>query len=189
MKCAIRKLVIDKRDTHPDPERRAKSSRIMERLFSLKEFKNAKTVAFYVSTKREVRTDEMIEAALAEGKNVVVPITLKEHKKLALGKLTSLDELERGAFGVLEPKKEYTKLVNEKDVDIVIVPGIAFDREGNRIGYGMGYYDKLLAAVRPEIPFIALAFSFQLVECVEEEEHDVAVDLIVTEEEVVKCRK
>ena len=100
-----------------------KSYKIKKRLFGLPEFVKAKTILFYVSTKDEVETKNMIKDTLSLGKRVVVPISDVENKKLILSELKSLDELESGAFNILEPKKEYFRPVLPEDIDLVIVPG------------------------------------------------------------------
>jgi 5-formyltetrahydrofolate cyclo-ligase len=86
----------------------------------------------------------------------------------------------------LEPKKNYIKEVSIESIDLIIVPGVVFDRNGNRIGHGMGYYDRLLKKSH-NIPRIGLAFEFQIVKKIEAEEHDERIDMIITEDRIINC--
>ncbi len=187
MKSRLRGEAKMRREAHPESERIAKSGRIAEKLFSLPEFKKAKTILFYASTKHEVHTHEMIVRALLQGKRVAVPLTDMKCHCLHLSEVKSLGDLAAGRFGILEPTKETFRPVQPGEVDLVIVPGIAFDSHGNRIGYGMGFYDSLLRQMR-HAKAIALAFEFQVVDEIPAEAHDVRVHHVVTEERVIECR-
>lgn len=185
MKKKIQGEIKEKRKEHPKGEVETKSRKIMERLFEMSEFAAAETVLFYASKPDEVQTFEMMRKAMSLGKRVVLPITIREEKRLILSELKSVDDLVQGEFGVMEPPEQIEVLLNE--IEVVIVPGIAFDEEGDRIGHGMGYYDKLLKHL-PDATFIGLAFEFQIVEDIPEEDHDVNVHRIITEERVVTCQ-
>ena len=160
---------------------------IKERLFRSPEFINAKTIMFYVSTKDEVKTEFMIKDALKLGKKVVVPISDLKKRTLHLSEIKDFDnELEPGVFNILEPEKEFLRPVSAEEVDLVIVPGVAFDEEGDRIGYGMGFYDRFLRTIRKHVPVIGLAYELQIVDDIPVDDTDVTVDKIVTEERIIE---
>jgi len=187
VKKKIKGEILERRRSHAHGERVEKSAQIMKRLFELEEFKRAKTVLFYASKSDEVQTLGMIEEALALGKRVAVPITIVEGRNLALGEIRSVKALAPGAFNVPEPV-EYVP-VNPNLVDLVVVPGVAFDERGDRIGHGMGYYDKLLGQMHMGAKFVGLAFELQIVDDVPEERHDIRVHKIVTEKRVIGCER
>jgi len=172
----VREIRRDKRNTE------SHSRKIMGLLFSLKEYKEAKTVLFYLSKGSEVQTKEMIKKTLKD-KEICLPVTDKLSHNIVICRFNGFDGLHQGAYGILEPKD--LQIVDLFEIDLVIIPGIAFDRTGARIGHGKGYYDKLLKNLG--IPKIALAFSSQIVEEIPREDHDVDVDKIITENGVIDC--
>jgi len=153
---------------------------------SLPEYAAAKTVLFYVDARSEVRTRHSLPAALQHGKRIVVPYCVANELELFL--LTNMEELAIGAFKILEPKPELRALPEKKvavqEIDLIMVPGVAFDRTGARMGHGFGYYDRLLEHARPETPLVALAFECQLFPEVPTLPHDVHMDKIITEKAV-----
>ncbi|MBI5159617.1 5-formyltetrahydrofolate cyclo-ligase [Candidatus Micrarchaeota archaeon] len=185
-KFKIRKKLLELRLKHKGAERAKKSALIARKLLSLPEFACCKVVCFYVSKEEEVDTLELIRACLKLGKQVVVPLVDSKHKKLLLSELRSLDELVPGTFGILEHKKEFACLVERSSVGLFIVPGVAFDVSGHRIGFGKGFFDKLLHGVR--VPVVALAFDFQVLPSIPSSELDVGVGKIVTEKRIVECK-
>lgn len=187
MKQALKTEIIGKRKTLSKKEVKEKNAKVKDNLFSLKEFKEAKNILFYVSFNDEVDTHEMIKELLDNGdKTVVVPYVLKKYPILQLSELKNFDELEPKTFDILEPKELYTREFNPEKLDLVIIPGVAFDENGHRIGYGYGYYDRFLKKVK-KVKKVGLAFELQLVDKIPEEWHDVPVDIVVTEEKVLKC--
>lgn len=139
---------------------------------------------FFVSFNNEVDTHEIIKSAL-KNKTVVVPKVV--HHEIEPSLIIDFDNLvPSGRFNIPEPI-EIMKIAN-KNINMVLVPGIAFDKEGYRLGYGFGFYDKFLKKV-PKAIKIGLAFDFQVVGNVPRESHDVPVDLVVTEEKIVKCKR
>jgi len=185
MKNFIRRKILSVRENHKEEERAEKDQRIKEKLFSLPEFEKAKCVLFYVSIKGEVRTYDMISDTLEKGKRVLVPLADLKKKDLLISEINDLDELSPGAFGIPEPK-DPREFPLEK-IDLVVIPGIAFDRKGNRVGYGMGFYDRFLKKLRKRTPLIALAYDFQIVSKIPADDHDIRVHKIVTEKEVIEC--
>jgi 5-formyltetrahydrofolate cyclo-ligase len=175
------------RAQQPTKEALAKSAQIQDILFELPEFGRAKTVSFYVTKpgSGEVDTEQMIKASLRMGKRVFLPVVERTARKLALSELRDFEaELAPGAFNVPEPKPEYRRPVQARECDLIIVPGIAFDLHGHRLGFGGGYYDRLLreiASLRLGIPFVGLAYELQVVDSLPHTGHDVAVHILVTE--------
>lgn len=184
MKTQLKESILEKRNSLSKEEILKKSNEIKNSLFSLSQYKKSKTVMFFVSFNSEVNTHEMIKASL-RNKTVVVPKVI--HNEIEPSVMMDFDSLiPSGKFGILEPIEAMK--IAYKNIDIILVPGIAFDKEGHRIGYGFGYYDKFLKKV-PKAIKIGLCFDFQLVEKIPREMHDVPVDMIVTEKRIVKCSK
>jgi len=164
-----------------------KSDKIKSKLFDSAQFKAAKSIMFFVSFKNEVRTKAMIKGALDLGKRVIVPITNLKENKLELSELKDYDqELTKGTYGILEPKQEYRRPVNFSNADLVICPGLAFDKTGNRLGYGGGYYDRLLAQ-NLTINRVAICFDFQIVDQVLVSEYDIKMNKIISERREISC--
>jgi 5-formyltetrahydrofolate cyclo-ligase len=189
-KRELRKKILALRDDLTPEERLRKSKAIKSLLFSLPEFIQAKIVMFFISFRSEVLTGEMIKGAIAFKKQVVVPITDLENRRLVLSELKDYDhDLIISTYGIPEPKKEKVKEVSPDEINLVIAPGSAFDEKGRRIGYGGGYYDQLLHRLKRHTKVIALAFELQIVDEVPADPaKDIPVDLIVTEERVIRCR-
>jgi len=165
------------------------SRRIAARLAALPEYAAARTVLFYVSFRSEVGTREMLAEAWRAGKRVAVPYCTGG--RLELVNIDDPDELAPGTLGIPEPRPELRSRPERRiapgEPDLIVVPGLAFDRQGNRLGHGQGYYDKLLPLVRPDAALVALAYECQLVDAVPHLAHDVPVQKIVTERAVYDC--
>lgn len=188
MKDKLRKEMIAKREAHHKKgEGHLLCIEIMDRFLRLPCFESAKALLLYSSHKGEVHTESIIRSALSLGKRVALPAVMKESHGLGLYEIKSMDELAPGAFGILEPPKEQSREVKPEKIDIAVVPGVCFDRRGFRIGYGMGYYDKLLGIIPGRK--IGLAYSFQIVDAVPDEMHDVAMDEILTENGIISCSR
>jgi len=183
-KTAIRKQAHENR--RQQPEKDAVSERIVRRFMDLAEYEKAGTVMFYVDVRDEVRTRHALPEALASGKRIVVPYCL--NGELELFWLENMDELELGMYRILEPRVELrdvaAKRLTPTDLDLVMVPGVAFDRNGGRTGHGKGYYDKLLQHARKDAPLVALSFECQLFDEIPAESHDIFMDKVVTEDSV-----
>ena len=163
-----------------------KSELVYYRLRHLPEYQLAQCIACYVSIKNEVSTQAFIQKALGEGKQVGVPVT-KPDGVMDFQAITGINDLQPVHFGLLEPVADSQKVISLETFDLVIVPGIAFDRWGHRIGSGGGYYDRFLE--QTEAIRTGLAYAFQVVDEVSVEPHDLKMDMIVTENEVVRCLK
>jgi 5-formyltetrahydrofolate cyclo-ligase len=167
------------------------SKQIVDTFMTLPEYASAKTVMFYIDVRSEVRTRQALPDALNSGKRIVVP-WCNEQGELELFPLMSMDELAVGMYKILEPKAELRTLPEKRlqpeDLDLVMVPGVGFDRRGARMGHGKGYYDKLLQHARRETPLVALAFECQLFPEIPTAGHDIFMDKIITEKEVYPGR-
>jgi len=163
---------------------RAKSAAIWERLSVLKEFTAATRLLVYVSTGNEVDTQGLIRQLLAMGRQVCVPRFEAGTQGYAASELHDFDgELTAGKFGILEPKPGAVRSAALDRIDAALVPGLAFDETGNRLGRGLGHFDRLLRQTSGAK--IALAFDFQVLDEVPAEAHDARMDFIVTETRVV----
>jgi len=186
MKDVIRKELIEKRKKMSKKEVLEKSKQIKKTLFEIDEFKKASTILFYISHGNEVYTHDMVKECLSNSRNIVVPVTDIENRKLIISKLKRWGDLDRGAYGILEPKKDKIDDVSIFDIDLIIIPGVGFDEHGCRMGHGVGYYDDLLKDSSNALN-VALAFESQIVNAIPTESHDIPVDKIVTEKRVIDC--
>ncbi len=164
-------------------QRTLKSREIEERLFSLPEFTSASVIMFFASFRSEVDTLPMIRRALISGTRVVLPKV--KGKELALYEIADWDrDVSPGAWGIPEPRE--SRPIRLEEIDLILMPGAAFDEHGNRLGYGAGFYDKLLIAFTKMT--VALAFEAQIVPRVPAEKHDLPVKKIVTETRVIEIK-
>ena len=185
----FRKKILEKRQSMSKNDVMSKSIIIIKSLMSTDFYNSSQAIMTYVSFRNEVRTIDLINQAL-NNKRVIIPKTIPETKEIELSELRDLErDLDTGVYGVLEPKKDFIRPVSNDIIDLVIVPGAAFDLKGNRIGYGAGYYDKFLSKLDKSIPKIALAFDFQIMENVHSHEYDVPMDYIITENRIIKCMR
>ncbi len=181
LKEKLRKRVLDARFKLSPEERKGKSRKIEDRLFSLPEFRAASMILFFASFRSEVETGAMIRRALAEGKRVVLPKI--KGKDLVLLEIKDFDrDVVPGAWDIPEPY--YGRPAKIEEIDFVVAPGAVFDEHGNRLGYGAGFYDKMLSSY-PGMT-AALAFEIQIVPDVPVSALDVPVKKIVTEKRVIE---
>ncbi|MFT5206817.1 MAG: 5-formyltetrahydrofolate cyclo-ligase [Candidatus Omnitrophota bacterium] len=165
------------------PEAKSKQSNLIRlKIRELSGFKQSKTILVYLSTSEEVDTLGLIRDCLGNGRKIVVPKVSATSDILTLREIQSLgdDQLEVGSFGILEPIDEKTNVVQLGAIDCVVVPGLAFDANGNRLGRGKGYYDRLLNELSPSVCRIGLAFDCQYVDIVPTEKHDAPVQIVLT---------
>jgi 5-formyltetrahydrofolate cyclo-ligase len=185
-KATLREAMLDRRRGLGHDEHRELSLAIMNRLTGDDRYRDASVLHTYIDARdNEVATRNLVGRALGDGKRVVCPRSLPRGE-LEHYEIGSIEELEPGRFGLLEPPSNPERAVEPREIDLVLVPGIVFDHGGYRIGYGGGYYDRFLA--RLDASSIGLAFEMQLVERVPREPHDVPVDAIATERELIDCR-
>ena len=158
------------------------SSRIQERFISTSEFKDSKRIALYASFRNEVLTDDILAAAVKDKKEVFFP-KLAAKGKIVFLAVRAKTELFQGSHDIPEPSAG-GRAESVATFDLMAVPGVVFDENGGRIGYGKGYYDRILSEARCRV--VALAFDFQVLTEVPSEEHDMTVDALVTETRIIK---
>lgn len=182
-KNSIRHIVLSKRNALSAQEIREKSKIIHEKLFALPEFVKAKTVCLFMSFGSEVHTQEVIEYCFGHGKKVVIPAMAGSMGELVPAEFLGFDKLKEVAFGIKEPHP--VKKVPIEEIDLVVAPGIAFDEQFNRIGFGKGYYDKFLSKFPSNVPIVAIAFDFQVLLQIPTEAHDKKMSKIITEKRII----
>lgn len=180
-KAQLRKRLFRLLKQQREDERRRRSDTIRRKVFRLTAVRRATTICCYVALPYEVQTWRMIEEMLSKGKRVVVPVVQPRSKRLRLSEIRDPGaELAPGAFGVLEPTPSARRPVRLRELDAVLVPGLAFDRQGRRLGHGYGYFDRLLARLPQATPVIGLAFRFQLLDRLPAASHDRPVSTVLT---------
>jgi 5-formyltetrahydrofolate cyclo-ligase len=185
-KSKVRKELLRKRDNIPPEVRSHKDRVIQENIILLDQFRNASAILFFASFKSEFHTTELIRLSLSGGRRVFLPKVDSEKHELSLYAIRDFSELTPGCMGIPEPPgQENPAGINE--IDLVIIPGAGFDPSGNRIGYGGGYYDKLLSGLQKHVPIIAPAYEEQIVDSIPTEPHDIRVNMIVTDRRVIQC--
>lgn len=188
-KKLLRQEILTKRSLLTQEKIQEYSNKIQNTLYKMDEYKNAKRIMCFVSNGSEVDTHPLIDRAILDGKSIVVPITVSKTKELLVSDLFSLSELEVGFYNIEVPKEEFLRLVDPETIDLVLVPGVALGKDGYRVGYGGGYYDRFLAKLDSSVPKIALGFDLQVVDQVPTEHFDIPVDLILTEKGIIDCSK
>ncbi|SHJ87858.1 5-formyltetrahydrofolate cyclo-ligase [Malonomonas rubra DSM 5091] len=182
-KKAIRQRMLHQRLQLSTRDWELRSCAVQQRLVAADCFSSCRTLALYNPIKNEVATDLLLQAAHVAGKKVCYPRVAGE--RLDFVEVGESD-FQVGAFGVAEPKGR--ELVAINDIDLLVVPGVAFDRSGFRLGYGKGFYDRELATIAGAIVVVGLCFDFQLCPPLPVESHDQRLDYIVTETGLIPCR-
>jgi len=188
MKSSLREKISLMRETLNSKEINQKSQCICERLMNTDMYKRSINIFTYLNFKNEVRTDFLIDLGIKNGKGMYIPLCNTIIKELIVCKMDDWEGLTLSKFGIFEPKPDSIKIGNRKLIDLVIVPGIVFDRKGNRIGYGAGYYDKFFASLKNDVTKIGVCYSFQLVDSIIPSSYDIPMDYIITEEEIINCK-
>ncbi|CAN5895428.1 5-formyltetrahydrofolate cyclo-ligase [soil metagenome] len=182
-KDELRKTILARREAMDADTRDALSFAIFEEILHLDRYQRAGVVLAYVGFGSELRTDAFVRRVLDDGKVLLLPRVNREERRLNLYEVKDpIRHLKAGTWGIREPNPERCPRAEADSIDFALVPGVAFDGRGARLGYGGGFYDKLLAGCsEPRPSLVAAAFELQVVDEVPLEEHDVRVDLIVTE--------
>ena len=173
-KKQLRAQIRDQKRAMTQEQIQQKSERLCEMFVKTEQYQNAKTVYGYLPYNQEVRTVPALQQALQDGKQVAVPKVYGDQMRFIY--ITDFDGLEKSDMGIPEPIAD--EPVADDPTALVLMPGVVFDKEGHRIGYGGGFYDKFLAA-EPEHPTVALCYDFQFLPKLETEEFDIPVDLVL----------
>jgi 5-formyltetrahydrofolate cyclo-ligase len=177
-KARLRKQLLDQREALSPDFIKIASSKIQDNLRKVEFYRNANTIGGYYAIGSEVRTQDILQEILNAGKTLTLPKVVKND--LVFKQIKNFSDLEMGNFSVMEPKDRCETV---KNIDTVLVPAIALTRECYRLGYGFGYYDRYLHGKRSKK--IALSYSKQIVRSIPHDSHDVRMDCIVTDDEVI----
>ena len=181
-KNQIRDLYKKKRSSLTEEERLSMSKKALESLISCDDYKNANHIFAFINMGTEINTIIAIKKFLQDNKKVYVPITKKGDKKMKFTRLTDLNHLVEGNFGVMEPSEEYIDYVDHNLADLVLVPGLSFDKRGYRTGYGGGFYDRFFASITANCTKVGYCFSVQISdEDLPTDQYDIAVDYVITD--------
>lgn len=183
-KNCIRKRILARRNELSKDERQEKSRRIERKLLALPEYREAEYVLGFLGYGSEVETLSFLEKAVLDGKKVYCPVS-RPDGTMEFYRFTGRDALKEGYKGILEPSREAeifdgTRQKNGKCRELMIMPGVVFDKKCHRMGYGMGFYDRYLASYVPDFT-AAVCFSCQIVEEFQTEDHDFTPDMVLTE--------
>ncbi len=189
-KSAMRREAYDRRNAQEGKE--SVSAAAVERFMALPEYQEAQTIMWYIHCRSETRTkDQLVEEVNKKEKTIIVPYCTEDENgenKLGLWRMESLEEMVVGKWNILEPPRDLwgnpEKEVQPEDLDLVMVPGVGFDRQGGRMGNGQGYYDRLMDKVRTDCQLIALCYECQLFDQILTAPHDIYMDKVVTEDAV-----
>jgi 5-formyltetrahydrofolate cyclo-ligase len=188
MKQKLREEVLGRRQQIPPSLRQEYSRSIQKKLLGLDIFTHSVNVMAYAAFRNEVETLPIIQHCLSEGKRVIVPVAVPKTRELLLSELKDPEiGLHPGTFGVPEPAPEYIRPFPKEDLHLILVPGVAFDERGFRLGYGAGYYDRFFERLSRKVPSIGLAFETQIIGKVPAEPTDQPVDYIITEKRLIDC--
>jgi len=178
-KKILRNKILEIRDSLNNNEKELMDNKIFNELINTDLYKRAINIFIYISFSNEINTRNIIEKAFEDKKNVFIPKVYKDDKLMKAVKLNSIDELKKNSMGILEPIDD-SNYIEKENIDLIVVPGVVFDKECNRVGYGGGYYDRYLKDIKSKENKIALAYDLQIVDKIESEVHDIKVDYIIT---------
>jgi 5-formyltetrahydrofolate cyclo-ligase len=189
LKQAIRKSVLSLREQLPADIHTAHSAAIAARLLQMPEYRKAGAVLGYMNFGSEFASELWVERVLTEGKRLALPKVNHHTNRLDLYWVEDMEnQLAAGLWGIREPVVERCeRLAGLHELEFALLPGVAFTRDGARLGYGGGYYDKLLAGMAQRPALVAAAFALQIVETLPQEANDVKVEWVVTERETIAC--
>ena len=187
-KKALREKYKKIRTEMPEDLKRSKDRAILEKIISLPSYRSSQLLLTYVSTSIEVDTLGLIEQALTDGKTVAVPKCMDSVGNMNFYEIHSFDDLESGYFSVLEPVPEKCRLVEDLAKAFCVIPALAYDRTGYRLGYGKGYYDRFLSA-NPELIKVGIEYCCCMETCLIHGRFDVPSDIVVTEKYIKNCGK
>lgn len=182
-KKKLRKYIQDKRDALSIKEREIKSKAATEKFFSIKDYIKAKNILICYPFRSEINTKIIIEDALNKGKKIILPKVDKN--KLNLYFVNNLkDQLEKGAYGIMEPTPPFCERARVTDIDLAVIPGIGFDKNFNRLGYGGGFFDRLFPYLPKRAKKMALCFDIQVMPKIPVAKNDRKIDILITESKI-----
>jgi 5-formyltetrahydrofolate cyclo-ligase len=185
-KAEIRGIIREHRNSMSAEEVTKRSANVRNRLYTLPEYTIAQNIMLYVSFRNEVDTTDIIAFALQQGKKVFLPGMARDGIDMDMFEIHDIQkDLAPGRFGVMEPKHHLRKCAEYDRIYLCIMPGIAFDRRGNRIGWGKGYYDSFLRKLPSTVKKFALAYDFQVIKKIDAGKNDVPIDGLITESEIL----
>ncbi len=177
----LRKQMLSQRNGMSDTECQKKSRHVAKRLFETASYKQAQNILVYMHYGSELQTADIIRQAFKDHKHVFVPRV--EGKNMDFYEIHSMADCEEGFHGIPEPKKECLKLIwatGDNDI-LMILPGLAFDQKGHRLGYGGGYYDRYFERFGTDYTKVAVGYDFQLIDEVPYEAHDIPIDIFISD--------
>ena len=178
----LRKELFRRLREQEPSQRKERSEIIQKKLLSCEEFQDSKTVMIYVSLPTEVSTERCIREALRQGKRLAVPYIEPQGTEIIAFELNSMEYLEKGPFGIYQPRKDLGKSVPLKEIDVIVVPAVAFDKKNMRLGRGKGYYDRFLSNEQlAGASTVGLAYNFQIVDSVPSDSYDIPVSRVITD--------
>ena len=188
-KQALRQSIIDDRSNMGDAERASLSKKIAGRVTGLDAYHTAVTVLGYMNFGAEFAAEIFVRRALRDGKQVLLPKVNRDTKQLDVYRITDLaHDVAPGLWNIPEPRSERCdKMDDLASIDFILLPGVAFGRDGTRLGYGGGFYDKLIARMPHQPALVAAAFTLQVVEHIPQEATDRKVQWLITEQETIRC--
>lgn len=180
-KNLIRKRILNLLRNQKEEDRIRKSLVILEKLFAAPEFQRAKRILFYAAFDGEVDTFEMMKRSQKLGKHIALPTINLDEKKIIPMLVHDLDkDLVPGPYGIKQPGYKAEDALDLTEIDLFVVPGLAFDNDRHRLGRGAGYYDRFLAGLPCDIPSVGIAFDFQIVDALPHQAHDIPLSRIIT---------
>ena len=187
-KKILRNKVLSIRNSLDKIVKESMDQEIYNKLITSDLYKKSNNIFVYLSFGSEIETKNIINKAIEDKKKVYIPKIYKEDKSMKAIRLKSFNDLKENSMGVLEPIDD-SNYINKKDIDLILVPGVVFDFNGNRIGYGGGYYDRYLKDIQEIRNKLVLAYDFQIIDSINPESHDVVFDYIITNTEFIKTYK
>ena len=188
MKRTLRQRIIADRAALPQDERARLSGEITARLLRLPAYSKAHTVLGYMNFGAEFESESWARQVLNDGKSLLLPKVNAVTRELDLYRVTDMEtQLEAGAYGIREPLPQSCAAARLEEADFILLPGVAFGRDGARLGYGGGFYDKLLTRLEHRPVLVAAAYAMQIIDGIPQEVTDHRVQWLVTEDETIQC--
>ncbi|MGF0110837.1 MULTISPECIES: 5-formyltetrahydrofolate cyclo-ligase [unclassified Clostridium] len=187
-KKILRNKILIIRNSLDKEVKEAMDDKIYNKLITSDLYIKAKNIFIYLSFGSEIQTNNIITKALRDGKEVYIPKVYKKNKLMKAVRLKSFNDLKENSMGILEPIDD-SNYIDKREIDLILVPGVVFDLNGNRIGYGGGYYDRYLQDIKEIRNKVVLAYDLQIVDSINPDIHDIAFDYIITNTRLEKIIK